>query len=130
MVDQEGCSHLAYWAEFTRAWIQTLAGSHAIVWILWGKHAQSWKATIFDSGKSRNLEHAILESAHPSPLSAHRGFFGSKPFSRTNAELRGFGIRRDRVVIIAPNEPAASNLGSSVKPVGERWLWEFAKYMI
>lgn len=90
-VDQEGRSHFTYWAEFTRSWIQTLAGSHAIVWILWGKHAQSWKATILESGKSCGLEHAIIESAHPSPLSAHRGFFGSKPFSRTNAELRGFG---------------------------------------
>jgi uracil-DNA glycosylase len=90
-VDQEGRSHFSYWAEFTRSWIQTLAGSHSIVWILWGKHAQSWKVTILESGKAGRLEHAILESSHPNPLSAHRGFFGSKPFSRTNAELRRFG---------------------------------------
>lgn len=49
-----------------------------IVFILWGKHAQAYRHLI-DSKK-----HLILEANHPSPLSAHRGFFGSKPFSKTN----------------------------------------------
>ena len=52
-----------------------------IVFILWGSHAHS-KASLIDSDK-----HLILKSAHPSPLSAYRGFFGSKPFSQTNKYL-------------------------------------------
>ena len=50
-----------------------------IVFILWGAFAQS-KKNLIDSKK-----HLILTAPHPSPLSAHRGFFGSKPFSQTNA---------------------------------------------
>ncbi|MDR3583973.1 MAG: uracil-DNA glycosylase [Desulfosporosinus sp.] len=49
-----------------------------VVFILWGNNARSKKALI------NNPKHLILESAHPSPLSASRGFFGSKPFSKTN----------------------------------------------
>lgn len=49
-----------------------------VVFILWGNNARSKKALI------SNPHHLIIESAHPSPLSASRGFFGSKPFSRTN----------------------------------------------
>lgn len=56
-----------------------------IVFILWGKPAQE-KMKMID--KSR---HIILTSAHPSPLSAHRGFLGSKPFSKTNDALMAFG---------------------------------------
>lgn len=52
-----------------------------VVFILWGGNARSKKALI-DSSK-----HFIVESAHPSPLSAHNGFFGSKPFSKTNEYL-------------------------------------------
>lgn len=52
-----------------------------VVFILWGKHAQ--KKSIYISKK----KHLILEAPHPSPLSASRGFFGSKPFSQTNAYL-------------------------------------------
>jgi len=51
------------------------------VFILWGGNARSKKALI-DTTK-----HCIIESAHPSPLSAYNGFFGSKPFSRTNEYL-------------------------------------------
>ncbi len=53
-----------------------------IVFILWGSFAQS-KKEIIDSNK-----HLILSAPHPSPLSAHRGFFGSKPFSKTNTFLK------------------------------------------
>jgi uracil-DNA glycosylase len=52
-----------------------------IVFILWGKHAQIYK-NLIDTKR-----HLILESTHPSPLSAHQGFFGSKPFSKTNQFL-------------------------------------------
>lgn len=54
---------------------------HPLVFILWGKPAQS-KITRIDTNR-----HAVIESSHPSPLAAYRSFFGSKPFSRTNAYL-------------------------------------------
>lgn len=56
-----------------------------IVFILWGKNAQS-KLSIIN-----NPRHHIIKSVHPSPLSAHRGFFGSKPFSKTNEFLMSIG---------------------------------------
>ncbi|AFM39291.1 Uracil-DNA glycosylase [Desulfosporosinus acidiphilus SJ4] len=56
-----------------------------VVFILWGNNARSKKTII------TNPQHLIIESAHPSPLSASRGFFGSKPFSRTNAFLTSKG---------------------------------------
>jgi uracil-DNA glycosylase len=70
------------WEIFTDAVICALSKRNApLVFLLWGKAAAS-KKTLIDQSR-----HAILESPHPSPLSAYRGFFGSKPFSRTNAEL-------------------------------------------
>ena len=75
------------WEEFTDAAIRILAQQdRPIVFILWGKPAQMKKAMIF------NPKHLIIESSHPSPLSASRGFFGSRPFSRTNAFLEEHGI--------------------------------------
>ena len=59
-----------------------------IVFILWGSYARSKKELI------TNKNHFIIESAHPSPLSASRGFFGSRPFSRTNAFLEKNGISK------------------------------------
>ncbi len=56
------------------------------MFILWGAHARKKKALIDLS------RHTVIESAHPSPLSAHNGFFGSKPFSRTNEALVGDGL--------------------------------------
>ena len=56
-----------------------------IVWILWGKHAQSFAPPI--DGRSKY----IINSAHPSPFSADRGFFGSRPFSKCNNFLREMG---------------------------------------
>lgn len=56
-----------------------------VVFILWGKYAQS-KKNLIDTTK-----HCVIESAHPSPLSAYAGFFGSKPFSRTNEYLSQHG---------------------------------------
>ena len=57
-----------------------------IVFILWGRFAGAKKTLI-----SPNGEHLIIESAHPSPLSAYNGFFGSRPFSKTNAFLTSHG---------------------------------------
>ncbi len=58
-----------------------------IVFILWGKTAQKIKYIL------NNPNHLILESAHPSPLSARTGFFGSKPFSQTNAFLKKHQVK-------------------------------------
>lgn len=70
------------WENFTDEVIRTLNKKReSIVYILWGRAAQSKRALI-DTAK-----HHILEAPHPSPLSAHRGFFGSKPFSQTNELL-------------------------------------------
>lgn len=90
-VGMDGKSHFPYWMNFTRSWIESLAGDHPVVWILWGKHAQSWQIKILEAGHERGIEHTLIASAHPSPLSAHRGFFGSKPFSKANAALKASG---------------------------------------
>ncbi len=67
------------WEEFTDAAIRALnTQDRPIVFILWGKPAQSKKSML------NNPKHLILEAPHPSPLSSYRGFFGSKPFSKTN----------------------------------------------
>ena len=57
-----------------------------MVFILWGRPAQMKKPML------TNPKHLILESPHPSPLSAYRGFFGSRPFSKTNKYLKENGI--------------------------------------
>ena len=76
------------WEQFTDAVIEKIASEKKhIVFVLWGAKAQA-KATQIDPSK-----HLILKTAHPSPLAAHRGFFGSKPFSKTNAFLRMIGER-------------------------------------
>ncbi len=70
------------WEEFTDAAIKVLnEQDRPIVFILWGRPAQMKKSML------NNPKHLILEAPHPSPLSAYRGFFGSKPFSKTNAFL-------------------------------------------
>ncbi len=75
------------WEEFTDAAIRILDGvDRPIVFILWGKPAQAKEAML------HNPRHLILKAPHPSPLSAYRGFFGSRPFSRTNAFLEQNGI--------------------------------------
>lgn len=75
------------WEEFTDAAIRALnEQDRPIVFILWGKPAQMKKQML------NNPKHLILEAPHPSPLSAYRGFFGSKPFSQANAFLEKNGI--------------------------------------
>lgn len=66
------------WSALVEQVVQRVAGQDGIVWILWGKHAQGMRPLIEAGKGARSL---ILESAHPSPLSARRGFFGSRPFS-------------------------------------------------
>ena len=75
------------WEEFTDAAIRVLAAQERpMVFILWGRPAQA-KKSMLDPAK-----HLIIESPHPSPLSAFRGFFGSRPFSRTNEWLESHGM--------------------------------------
>ena len=75
------------WEEFTNAAIRILnQQDRPMVFILWGRPAQSKKMML------NNPKHLILEAAHPSPLSAFRGFFGSRPFSKTNQFLTGHGL--------------------------------------
>lgn len=75
------------WEEFTNAAISVLnEQDRPIVFILWGAPAQTKKKML------NNPKHLILEAPHPSPLSAYRGFFGSKPFSKTNAFLEKNGL--------------------------------------
>lgn len=74
------------WELFTDQVIRAVsAQTQPVVFMLWGKPAQT-KATLIDPSR-----HCIISSAHPSPLSAHRGFFGSRPFSRANAFLQAQG---------------------------------------
>lgn len=58
-----------------------------LVFILWGSHARSKKKLL------KNKNHLIIEGPHPSPLSAYRGFFGSRPFSKANSFLESKGVR-------------------------------------
>ena len=75
------------WEEFTDAAIRILnEQDRPIVFILWGSPAQK-KAQMLN-----NPNHLILKAPHPSPLSAYRGFFGSRPFSKTNEFLETHGI--------------------------------------
>lgn len=75
------------WEEFTDAVISTLSHDRQnLVFILWGSYAQG-KAQLIDASR-----HLILRSPHPSPLSAHRGFFGNHHFSLANQYLREHGI--------------------------------------
>ena len=75
------------WEEFTDAAIRILnEQDRPMVFILWGRPAQMKKSML------TNPKHLILEAPHPSPLSAYRGFFGSKPFSKTNQFLEAHGL--------------------------------------
>lgn len=75
------------WEEFTDAAIAALnKQDRPIVFILWGRPAQTKERML------HNPNHLILKAPHPSPLSAHNGFFGSKPFSQTNRFLEEHGL--------------------------------------
>ena len=85
--DGEPLSHRGKgWERFTDAVLQAVSeGPLPAVFVLWGAQAQK-KRTLIDVTR-----HEVIESAHPSPLSARTGFFGSKPFSRINAALKIWG---------------------------------------
>ncbi len=74
------------WEVFTDGAIRAVnARRSPVVFVLWGRDAQS-KKTLID-----RTRHVVIEGAHPSPMSAARGFFGSRPFSKVNAALRAAG---------------------------------------
>jgi uracil-DNA glycosylase len=76
------------WEMFTDKVIETLDQRETpVVFILWGRFAQQKQQLITSS------KHLIIKSPHPSPFSAHKGFFGSRPFSQTNAFLRKIGSK-------------------------------------
>lgn len=81
--EHQAASHQKHgWETFTDRVIEVVsAKEEPVVFILWGSPARR-KRSLIDTSR-----HTIIESAHPSPLSAHRGFFGSRPFSRANAAL-------------------------------------------
>ena len=75
------------WEDFTDAVIRKVSeGREHVVFILWGAYAGK-KAELIDASK-----HLVLKSVHPSPYAADKGFFGSKPFSKTNAWLESKGL--------------------------------------
>ncbi len=76
------------WETFTDAVIKVVSQEKEnVVFILWGAYAQK-KGAVIDKTK-----HCVIESPHPSPFSAHTGFFGSKPFSKTNEYLKSVGLK-------------------------------------
>ena len=82
------------WETFTRAALEYAAaqGTGPLAAVLWGKPAQKY-APIFNAAAARRPV-LVLESAHPSPLSAYRGFFGSAPFGKVNAFLENNGVSK------------------------------------
>ncbi len=77
------------WETFTDAILKAvLAKKERVVFVLWGVSARKKKSMI----EAAAGPHVVIESAHPSPLSAHNGFFGSQPFSKTNAALSEAGL--------------------------------------
>ncbi|MCP3102184.1 uracil-DNA glycosylase [Myxococcus sp. K15C18031901] len=80
-------SHAGHgWEDFTDAVIRAVSAKpEPVVFLLWGKYAQK-KKKLIDAKR-----HVVIEGAHPSPLSAHNGFFGSRPFSAVNQALESKG---------------------------------------
>lgn len=84
--NQAGSHQKKGWEQFTDAIIRRLNDEReGIVFVLWGSYAQK-KGEFIDTGK-----HLVLKAPHPSPLSSHRGFFGSRPFSKINEYLKSRG---------------------------------------
>jgi len=92
------------WEKFTDAAVAAVAADPAPkVFILWGSHAQKKAANV--PGLGADSPHLILRAPHPSPLSAHNGFFGSRPFSQANAFLEAHG--RGAIDWRLPDNPEA-----------------------
>ena len=90
------------WEAITDAAVAAVAAKdEPCVFILWGSHAQQKAARI--AGLGPQTRHLVISSPHPSPLSAHRGFFGSRPFSQANAFLERHG--RGAIGWSAPTTP-------------------------
>ena len=86
--EQAGSHQKKGWEQFTDAVIRRISEKRSgVIFLLWGAYA-GHKAELIDAAK-----HHIFKSAHPSPLSAHRGFFGCRHFSQANAILREMGER-------------------------------------
>ena len=87
----KAASHQAFgWQTFTDAAVRAVAAlPQPVAFVLWGGHAQKKAALAADSPYPR----LVLQAPHPSPLSAYRGFFGSRPFSKINAFLEASGSR-------------------------------------
>jgi uracil-DNA glycosylase len=87
------------WETFTDAVIAAVAAkSTPVIFVLWGASARKKRALILEAARAAAVAasidpapHLLIESAHPSPLSAHNGFLGSRPFSRVNEALVSFG---------------------------------------
>jgi uracil-DNA glycosylase len=85
-----GSHQLLGWEDFTDAAVRAVAArAEPSVFVLWGSHAQKKAGRVPELG--HGSPHLVLRSPHPSPLSAHAGFFGSKPFSKANAFLEEKG---------------------------------------
>ena len=81
----EAGAHARIWQAFTQALMRYLGQrEQPLVFILWGSHAQKIQPLIAP-------QHVVISAVHPSPLSAHRGFFGSQPYSKTNQALKALG---------------------------------------
>ena len=78
------------WEEFTFLALVELASRNKVVLICWGTNAIRLGRKIADSSLEGEIQ--LVESVHPSPLSAYRGFFGSRPFSKTNPALLAMGL--------------------------------------
>ena len=85
-------SHLHHWEDFTAHTIKELSRwKSGVIYLLWGAKAQAFKKYI-------NTEHNhVLETTHPSPFSAHKGFLGCKHFSKTNEILRNMNGKESRI---------------------------------
>ena len=88
------------WEEFTSNMIQAINQQPHVAFVLWGKPAQEIAGTLAE-------RHLIIESPHPSPLSAYRGFFGSRPFSRINSFLKQTGQPEIHWELLAESSLAA-----------------------
>jgi uracil-DNA glycosylase len=101
------------WERFTDAIIGAVANrADPAIFVLWGANAQ--KKTKLIDGLSDPARHTVIQSAHPSPLSARNGFFGSKPFSRINAALIQYG----KAPINWQLDASANRLNSAGKVAG------------
>jgi uracil-DNA glycosylase len=79
------------WFEYRTAVVEKLNQKSELIWVLWGKHT----ARIMGLSVPKNVNHHYIKSPHPSPYSAHTGFFHSKPFSKVNNYLKTFSAGKN-----------------------------------